>query len=227
MSDDINAKTPEPILRVPLRSQPVEIRGLRRDVNQLLADVGAIGKVRDDVDHLRVGVDTLSSIVGAIQDRDRQAWEKRLRWKRTIIFSLFAASLLGTGLLIGYFADPAKAASPPPNAAAPLSWPTRSVEAAAHRWIRELAPDALGDGVRLVTDEWACSQTRRRPARYRCEGAVLWVEAGEYVETREVLARCRPSRRVGGNGATWTTARVLVRREGPRRGGLLCGRVST
>ena len=35
------------------------------------------------------------------------------------------------------------------------------------------------------------------------------------------------SRRVTGNGTTWTSARVLVRREGPRRGGLLCTRRSS
>lgn len=215
----------ERTLRVPI-SERNEIRSLRHDVNQLRADMGAIRKVRDDVDDVRQIVDVLSSRVGTIQRNDQAAAERRLRWKRVMLVGSFCSALFGTGALVGHFAETAKAA-PPPNAAAPLAWPTRSVEAAAHRWMDELAPDALGDGVRLVTHEWACSRTKRRPARYRCEGAALWIEAGEYVETREVLSACRPSRRVTGNGTTWTSARVLVRREGPRRGGLLCRRTST
>lgn len=128
--------------------------------------------------------------ITAAEARARHERAVKSRRRRWIVVRFGAAVLVVSA--VGAIADAAIAA-PPPNAAAPLAWPTRSVEAAAHRWLEELAPDALGDGVRLVSHEWACERTKRRPARYRCEGAALWMEAGEYVETREVLSACRPS----------------------------------
>lgn len=219
-----------------------EILDTRSDVTALTRNVSSVNRRLDSIEHRlandvrQIGghVDSIERQIGELRRilsdteadarRERDARERTRRVNRlTIVY----AAALGIGALGGYYASVAEAAPPPPNAAAPLAWPTRSVEAAAHRWLDELAPDALGDGVRLVDHQWACERTKRRPARYRCEGAALWIEAGEYVETREVLSACRPSRRVTGNGATWTSARVLVRREGPKRGGMLCKRASS
>lgn len=171
----------------------------------------------------------MRDVDAAFRAHDAKVVDIAVREVRTArLNGLVRGFLLGliAGLVIGatVFSAGAKAA-PPPVAAPPLAWSVGTVEDAAEAWILDVyQPNEDGAGLYVVQADAACQRTRRRPARYRCEVAALWVENGEYSESRELLTYCSPRRGVRGYAANPAThrARFRVRRDGALAGGVIC-----
>ena len=172
----------------------------------------------------------MSSVDAAFRAHDAKVVDIAVREVRAArLNGLIRGFVLGliVGLIVGALGFSARAAvaAPPPVAAPQLAWSVGTVEDAAEAWILDVyQPNEGGAGLYVVQADAACQRTRRRPARYRCEVAALWVENGEFSESRERLTYCSPRRGVRGYGANPAAhrARFRVHRDGPLAGGVIC-----